>query len=55
MLLTGGKSIRDVIAFPKTQSGACLMTAAPSTAPSEQLDELGIEWHVRKTEPAVQT
>ena len=49
MLLTGGKSIRDVIAFPKTQSGACLMTAAPSTAPSEQLDELGIEWPERKT------
>lgn len=51
MLLTGGKSIRDVIAFPKTQSGTCLMTQAPSTAPSEQLDELGIEWHERKSEP----
>jgi len=51
MLLAGFKSIRDVIAFPKTQSGACLMTAAPSTAPSEQLDELGIEWHERKSEP----
>ena len=44
MLLVGGKSIRDVIAFPKTQSGTCLMTAAPSPAPPEQLEELGITW-----------
>lgn len=42
MLLTGGKSIRDVIAFPKTQSGGCLMTSAPSAAADEQLAELGI-------------
>lgn len=42
MLLAGMKSIRDVIAFPKTQSGACLMTQAPSAAPEEQLKELGI-------------
>jgi aspartyl-tRNA synthetase len=42
MLLVGGKSIRDVIAFPKTQSGTCLMTSAPSEASAEQLDELGI-------------
>ncbi len=55
MLLTGGKSIRDVIAFPKTQTGTCLMTSAPSTAPSEQLDELGIEWPERKAEPSVKT
>jgi aspartyl-tRNA synthetase len=48
MLLTQGKSIRDVIAFPKTQSGACLMTAAPSAAAKDQLDELGIEF--KKTE-----
>jgi aspartyl-tRNA synthetase len=44
MLLTGGKSIRDVIAFPKTQSGACLMTSAPSEPSSEQLDELHISF-----------
>lgn len=44
MLLTGGKSIRDVIAFPKTQSGACLMTAAPSEPSPEQLDELHISY-----------
>lgn len=44
MLLTGGKSIRDVIAFPKTQSGGCLMTSAPSEASDEQLAELGISF-----------
>lgn len=43
MLLAGMKSIRDVIAFPKTQSGACLMTQAPSAAAKEQLKELQIE------------
>jgi aspartyl-tRNA synthetase len=48
MLLTGCKSIRDVIAFPKTQSGACLMTNAPSAASQEQLDEL----HIKNVEPA---
>lgn len=40
MLLTGSKSIRDVIAFPKTQSGGCPMTEAPSAVPPEQLKEL---------------
>lgn len=44
MLLTQGKSIRDVIAFPKTQSGGCLMTGAPSAAADEQLAELGITY-----------
>lgn len=43
MLLVGAKSIREVIAFPKTQSGTCLMTGAPSTAPAEQLTELQIK------------
>lgn len=43
MLLAGCKSIRDVIAFPKTQSGACLLTDAPSAAPDEQLAELRIK------------
>ncbi len=42
MLLTGSESIRDVIAFPKTQKGTCLMSEAPSTVESKQLRELGI-------------
>jgi aspartyl-tRNA synthetase len=40
MLLAGESSIRDVIAFPKTQSGSDLMTEAPSAVSSEQLKEL---------------
>jgi aspartyl-tRNA synthetase len=43
MLLSGNKSIREVIAFPKTQSGTCLMTGAPSAASREQLSELKIQ------------
>ncbi|MBA4695992.1 MAG: aspartate--tRNA ligase [Legionella sp.] len=42
MLLSGGQSIRDVIAFPKTQSATCLLTSAPSAVSREQLTELGI-------------
>lgn len=42
MLLCGCKSIRDVIAFPKTQSGACPLTGAPSAASPEQLKELAV-------------
>jgi aspartyl-tRNA synthetase len=47
MLLTGGTSIRDVIAFPKTQRATCLMTEAPSPVDSKQLRELGIKLSVQ--------
>jgi aspartyl-tRNA synthetase len=40
MLMQGEKSIRDVIPFPKTQTGACPMSEAPSVVEPEQLDEL---------------
>lgn len=43
MLLTGGTSIRDVIAFPKTQTAACPLTNAPGEAHEQQLAELGIK------------
>jgi aspartyl-tRNA synthetase len=42
MLLTGARSIRDVIAFPKTQKATCLMTEAPSAVGNTQLRELGL-------------
>ncbi len=42
MLLAGTTAIRDVIAFPKTQTAACLMTEAPSEIDAEQLKELHI-------------
>ena len=42
MLLTGARSIRDVIAFPKTQKASCLLTDAPSQVSSRQLRELGV-------------
>ena len=42
MLITETTNIRDVIAFPKTQSAACLLTDAPSKVEKDQLDELKI-------------
>lgn len=42
MLLTNSTSIRDVIAFPKTQTASCLLTSAPSPTGAAQLNELGI-------------
>jgi len=42
MLMLGKESIRDVIAFPKVQTAACLMTGAPDVVDQKQLDELHI-------------
>lgn len=50
MLMTGAESIRDVIAFPKTQSAACLMTDAPGVVANEQLRELNIRLRQSATE-----
>jgi len=46
MLMTGASSIREVMAFPKTQTAACPLTNAPSAVATGQLIELGI--HLRK-------
>jgi aspartyl-tRNA synthetase len=46
MLMTGAASIREVMAFPKTQTAACPLTSAPSPVATGQLIELGI--HLRK-------
>ncbi len=43
MLMVGASSIRDVIAFPKTQSASCLLTEAPSLVAPKQLRELGVK------------
>ncbi len=49
-IMRGEESIRDVIAFPKTQRGQCLLTGAPDTVRPEQLEELHIEVNLPKEE-----
>jgi len=48
MIMSGSESIRDVIAFPKTQKGACLMSEAPSEVDARQLRDLGLKVTVRQ-------
>lgn len=48
MLMTGAKSIREVIAFPKTQSASCVMTDAPAAVSTHHLNELNLR--LRKKE-----
>jgi len=43
MLMTGASSIREVMAFPKTQTASCLLTGAPSEVSNTQMRELGIK------------
>ncbi|RMH16538.1 MAG: aspartate--tRNA ligase [Gammaproteobacteria bacterium] len=52
MLLTGSESIRDVIAFPKTQTAHCPLTQAPSDVGDRQLRELNIRLRERRTTDA---
>jgi aspartyl-tRNA synthetase len=55
MLLTGTENIRDVIAFPKTQRGQCLLTDAPSEVDPKQLDELNLRTQRHSHKPSQQT
>jgi aspartyl-tRNA synthetase len=50
MLMAGAGSIRDVIAFPKTQTASCLLTNAPGVVSAEQLKETGIRLRAPRTE-----
>jgi aspartyl-tRNA synthetase len=50
-LLTGSESIRDVIAFPKTNQAICPMTDAPALVDEAQLKELHMKWDIKQPEP----
>ena len=47
-ILTGAESIREVIAFPKTQKAVCPLTGAPTPVAAEQLKELGLKISIKK-------
>lgn len=51
MVMTGSTSIREVIAFPKTQTGACLLSSAPASVDQMQLQELGVS--VKRLKPTL--
>jgi len=45
--MTGAESIRDVMAFPKTQSASCLLTSAPSAVSDQQMKDLHLRTRAR--------
>jgi aspartyl-tRNA synthetase len=53
-MMAGEESIRDVIAFPKTQKASCLLTDSPSEVGQNQLRELGIRARTVRPTPASQ-
>jgi aspartyl-tRNA synthetase len=55
MLLAKTDNIRDVIAFPKTTSASCMMSAAPSVPANAQLDELHFGWNEKAKEAIKET
>ena len=55
MLMAGADSIRDVMAFPKTQTAACLLTDAPSEVSAAQLRDLSIKVRLPQTEEKTQS
>jgi aspartyl-tRNA synthetase len=48
MLMTGAQSLREVIAFPKTQKAVCPLTNAPTSVGRIQLNELGLRLDIKK-------